>query len=136
MSTDIRGHEALHHHQQGDLQRSLDNLFSRAVCRGMGAAMFSRGRLRCFTISRLIACPDVGLSLIKPEDPFSPLFNAILYSMSWVRKLVKSLTGSTMRGENNYVHVYIYKFLFWRLQKMYMGLFVSTFVVFAFATAK
>ena len=89
--------------------RGLLTTFSRAVCRCMGAAMFSRGRLRCFTLSRLIACPDVGLSLIKPEDPFSPLFSAILYSMSWVRKLVKSLTGSTKRGENNYVHVYIYK---------------------------
>ena len=94
--------------------RGLLTTFSRAVCRCMGAAMFSCGRLSCFTLSRLTAYPDVRLSLIKPEDPFSPLFNAILYSMSWVRKLGKSLTGSraTKRGENNYVHVYIYKSVF------------------------
>ena len=42
--------------------------------------------LSCFTLSRLTTFPDV--SLIKPEDSFSPLFKAVLYSVSWVRKLV------------------------------------------------
>ena len=59
----------------------------------MGAAMFdlwlielSGVVLSCFTLSRFAIFPDV--SLIEPEGSFNPLFNAILYSVSWVRKLV------------------------------------------------
>ena len=59
----------------------------------MGAAKFDLGWLiwtdvapSCFTLSRWLFPPNV--SLIKPEVSFSPLFKAILYSMSWVRKLV------------------------------------------------
>ena len=32
----------------------------------------------------------LGVSLINMEDHFNPLFDAILYVMSWVRKLVNT----------------------------------------------
>ena len=48
---------------------------------------FSHVVSSCFTISRLTIFPEV--SLLKPEDSFSPLFKAILYSVTkWDRKLV------------------------------------------------
>ena len=45
--------------------------------------------LSCFTLSRLTVFPDV-LS-IKPEYSLNPLFTEVLYSLSWVRKLVNSV---------------------------------------------
>ena len=47
---------------------------------------FSGVALSCFTLSRLTVFPDV-LS-VQPEDSLNPLFKAILYSVSWVKKLV------------------------------------------------
>ena len=62
MSTDIRGHEALHHHQQGDLQRSLDNLFTCCVSRHgccyvqpWPIALFHDFSLDCLPVCRPIA---------------------------------------------------------------------------------
>ena len=45
--------------------------------------------LNCSRLSRSTIFADA--SLVKPpEDSFNPLFKAILYSVSWVRKLVSS----------------------------------------------
>ena len=52
---------------------------------------FSSVTLRCFTFSRLAIFTDV--SLRKPEDSLSPLFKAILYSVSRFRKLVNKVTN-------------------------------------------
>ena len=55
---------------------------------------FSSVTLSCFTLS----CWTIflGVSLINMEDHFNPLFDTILYVMSWVRKLV-----------NTHTHIYI-----------------------------
>ena len=44
--------------------------------------------MSCFTLSRFTIFPDV--LFVKPEDSLNPLFKAILYSVSWIRKLVNS----------------------------------------------
>ena len=49
---------------------------------------FSGVALSCFTLSRSTIFSDV--SLIKPEDSLNPFFNAVLFSVLEVRKLVNS----------------------------------------------
>ena len=49
---------------------------------------FSGVAMSCFTLSRFTIFPDV--LFVKPEDSLNPLFKAILYSVSWIRKLVNS----------------------------------------------
>ena len=56
---------------------------------------FSGVALSCFTLSRLTVFPDV-LS-VQPEDSLNPLFKAILYSVSWVRKLCIIRNGLVIR---------------------------------------
>ena len=45
----------------------------------------------CFNLSRSTIFSDVWL--IKPEGSYNPLFKAVLYSMSWGRKLVNTCTA-------------------------------------------
>ena len=73
--------------------------FSRAVhvSQCMSPAVFGIVRLfsvvpSCFTLSNSTIF-TTG-SLINPEDKFNPLFKTILYSLSWVRKLVNGMDHS------------------------------------------
>ena len=65
----------------------------------------SGAALSCFTLSRLTVFPAV--SLITPEDSFSPLFQAILYSLSWARKHVNSDTCGHIRKSVYYGYAYL-----------------------------
>lgn len=78
--------------------------FLRAMCRSRSTAIFDprfgvslavlRGVLSV-TPSRSTIFADV--SVIKLEDLFSPLFNAILYSMSQIRKVVNKRCRTVSR---------------------------------------
>ena len=77
-------------------------IFSRAMSRCMGAAMSGLGWVSmsglgwefsgvvrsCFTLFRSTILTDVSLN--QTEGSFNPLFKAILYSVSWVRRLVNT----------------------------------------------
>ena len=89
----------------------IHNLFTcLKLSRRMGAVMFGLRWLTefcgvvlsCFTLSRAsISVSDA--SLTKPEDSLNPLLEAVIYFVSWVRKLANNEHTSrmlTLRNDN------------------------------------